>query len=166
MRVAVGDTVVYAAHGVGRVVAREHRLVGTEERDCVVVDLAAGLRVTLPLAEAAAKLRAVVDDTELEDVRRTLASEPSDRKGPWTKRIRVSREKLAVGRATDLAELVRDGGRFERAEKARLSHGEHRIYRQARELLVRELCSARGMEESEADAWIEAQIALRDGNGD
>ena len=164
--VAVGDTVVYAAHGVGRVVAREQRSVGGEQRECVVVDLADGLRVTLPLAEAGERLRAVADDRQLEDVRRTLASQSSDRAGPWTKRVKESKAKLAEGRAVDLAELVRDGGRCERAENARLSHGERSIYRQARELLIRELCCARGMDQEEADEWIEAQIALHDGNGD
>jgi CarD family transcriptional regulator len=166
-RVGIGDTVVYAAHGVGRVVACEQKLVGGAQRDCVVVDLAAGLRVTLSLADAAERLRAVVDERELEDVRRTLSSAPGDRDEPWTKRIKESKSKLAAGRATDLAEIVRDGDRLERAQSgARLSHGERDVYRRARALLIDELCSARGVSEDEAEAWIEAQIALPDGKGD
>ena len=162
----IGDTVVYAAHGVGLVVAREQKRVGGAERDCVVVDLAAGLRVTLPLADAAERLRAVVDEKELEDVRRTLSSTPGHRDAPWTKRIKESKSKLAAGRATDLAEIVRDGESLERAESgARLSHGERDIYRRARALLIDELCSARGVGQDEAEAWIEAQIALPDGKG-
>jgi len=166
LRVAVGDAVVYAAHGIGRVVAREQKQVDGTKRDCVVLDLAAGLRVTLPLAEAAERLRAVADERELDDVRRTLASAPSERDGPWTKRIKESKAKLAAGRATDLAEIVRDGNPFERAGNgSRLSHGERQIYLRARALLVGELCSACGLGEDEAEAWIEAQIALLDRNG-
>ena len=67
--IAVGDTVVYAAHGVGRVVAREQKRVDGTKRDCVVVELDGELRVTLPLLEAAERLRAVADERELEDVR-------------------------------------------------------------------------------------------------
>jgi CarD family transcriptional regulator len=165
--VAVGDTVVYAAHGIGRVVAREQKRVGGTERDCIVVDLDAGLRVTLPLADAAERLRAVAGERELDDVRRTLASAPGARIEPWTKRIKESKAKLAAGRATELAEIVRDGERLERAAGGtRLSHGESHIYRRARALLVGEVCSARGVGEDEADAWIDAQIALLDGSED
>ena len=162
--IAVGDTVVYAAHGVGRVVAREQKRVDGTKRDCVVVELDGELRVTLPLLEAAERLRAVADERELEDVRRTLASGPSGPDAPWTKRMKESKAKLAAGRAVDLAELVRDAEGSGRA--ARLSHGERQLYLQARRLLVRELCSARGLDEDEAEAWIETQLAPSSGNGD
>ena len=82
LRAAVGDTVVYAGHGVGLVVAHEQKRVGDMERDCVVVDLADGLRITLPLQEAAERLRAArpgVDEAQIaayiEEVRRDLEGE-------------------------------------------------------------------------------------------
>jgi CarD family transcriptional regulator len=165
--VKVGDTVVYAAHGVGRVVAVEQLSVGETEREGVVVDLAAGLRVTLSLDEAAGRLRPVADSAELENVGATLAARSSGRDGSWTKRIKESKAKLASGRPGDLAEIVRDGACHERsAVGARLSHGERRVYLQARELLVREICCARGVDADEAEAWIAAQIASPDGNED
>jgi CarD family transcriptional regulator len=163
LSVGVGDTVVYAAHGVGRVVAREQKQVAGTERECLVVDLATGLRVTLSVEEAAERLRATLDDSEFEGVRKTLSARTGDRLASWTKRVRESKDKLASGRATELAEIVRDGSRFEQAE-SRLSHGERLVYLQARELLVRELCSARGLDPDEAEAWIDSQIA-RDQNG-
>jgi RNA polymerase-interacting CarD/CdnL/TRCF family regulator len=57
---------------------------------------------------------------------------------------------------------VRDGARYEAPATgvSRLSAGERRLYLQARQLLAREICSARGVEQVEADAWIEAQLAL------
>jgi CarD family transcriptional regulator len=151
--------VVYAAHGVGRVVAHETRRVADVDRDCLVVELASGLRVTLSLEEAAERLRAVADGSELEDVSKTLAAPPASRDGAWTARIKESKAKLAGGRAADLAELVRDGSRFDGpGNGARLSQAERSLYLQARQLLVREICAARGVDEDEADAWIEAQI--------
>ena len=163
--VRVGDTVVYAAHGVGRVVARGQNQVGETERDCVVVELATGLRVTLSVDEAGERLRQVADEKQLENVRRTLSAASPVRDSKWTTRIKESKAKLAGGRPAELAELVRDGSRFE-ADGARLSHAERRLYLQARELLIREICSARGLEQDEAEAWIEAQIAASDGDGD
>jgi RNA polymerase-interacting CarD/CdnL/TRCF family regulator len=161
--VAVGDTVVYAAHGIGRVVARGQKRVGDTERDSVVLDLTDGLRVTLPLADAAERLRPVVGERELEDVRRTLASASSARDAAWTKRIKEGKAKLAAGRATDLAEIVRDGECFERpGGEKRLSPAESQVYRRARALLIGELSSAQGVGEDEAEAWIKEQIALPD----
>jgi CarD family transcriptional regulator, regulator of rRNA transcription len=163
LKLAVGDAVVYAAHGVGRVVARERKLTAGVSRDFVVVDLAAGLRVMLPVEEAAERLRAVVDDEELARVQKTLAEEPAGRNGSWTSRIRENKAKLASGRGVELAELVRDGARHDgpaRGGASRLSAGERRVYVHARQLLVREICWARALGEAEADAWIEAQIGL------
>ena len=159
-KIRVGDTVVYAAHGVGRVVALGQLSVGEKEQDGVVVDLAAGLRVTLSLDDAAGRLRPVADGAELESVSETLGAGSSHRDGSWTKRIKESKAKLASGRPADLAEVVRDGARHEQsAVGARLSHGERSVYLQARELLVREICWARGVDAEEAEAWIAAQIA-------
>jgi CarD family transcriptional regulator len=161
--VAVGDAVVYAGHGVGRVIAREQTRVAGTERDCIVVELAAGLRVTLPIEEATERLRPVAGSVEIDDIRRTLGSEASLRDGPWTRRITENKAKLASGRPIELAELVRDGSRIDQpASRQRLPHTERRVYLQARELLVRELCSARGIEPDAADAWIEAQITPPD----
>lgn len=163
----VGDTVVYAAHGLGRVVALEQLSVGATEQAGVVVDLAAGLRVTLSLDDAAGRLRPVADGAELANVSATLAARAPGRDGSWTRRIKESKAKLASGRPADLAEIVRDGAGYERsAVGGRLSHGERRVYLQARELLVREICCARGLDDEEADAWIDAQIASPDENED
>jgi CarD family transcriptional regulator len=157
----VGDTVVYAAHGIGRIVRRQRKQVAGAERDCVVVDLvASGLRVTLPLDEAVGRLRNVADEGELEDVRKTLIAESGAREGSWSIRMKASRAKLAGGRPTELAELVRDGSRFEQLRGSQLTHAERRVYVQARELLAREISSARRVEPDEAEAWIEEQIAL------
>jgi len=161
--VAIGDTVVYAAHGIGRVVARGQQRIGGAERVCVILDLAAGLRVTLPLAGGAERLRPVVGKRELEAVRTTLASTSSARDGAWTRRVEKMKAKLAGGRASDLAEIVRDGRCFERSGVGkRLSAAESQIYRRARSLLIEEVSSAQGVCEDEAEAWIDEQIALPD----
>jgi CarD family transcriptional regulator, regulator of rRNA transcription len=156
--VKVGDTVVYAAHGIGRVVALEQRRVAGTARDCVVVDLAGGLRVTLSLDEAAGRLRSVADRAELESLGATLGATPPARGRSWARRIGDSKAKLASGRPGDLAEIVRDGACYEQSAGLQLSHAERTIYLQARDLLVREICSARGIDADEADAWVDAQI--------
>jgi CarD family transcriptional regulator len=159
----VGETVVYAAHGVGRVVAIEHRRVGEVERECVVLELATGLRVTLPIDNAASRLRPLADRAALKGVGQTLAAEASGRDGPWTRRLKANEAKLSSGMPNDLAEIVRDGACYEHSSQGGgLPVAERRVYRQARDLLVSEISSARGIGPEQADAWIESQIAAAD----
>ncbi|HSS74621.1 MAG TPA: hypothetical protein VLK53_13745 [Gaiellaceae bacterium] len=153
---------MYAALGVGHIVAHERKRVDGTARDSVVVELVTGLRVTLAVADATERLRPVADAGEVEAVRQILGAEPSARTGQWTQRHRETKAKLAAGRVTDLAEIIRDGEPFQHG--ARLSPAERSVYLQARGLLVRELCFARQVKEDEAEAWIDAQIAA-DGNG-
>jgi len=162
--IAVGETVVYAGHGVGEVVAHERKRVDGTDRESVVVELATGLRVTLPLAQAAERLRPVADAEAVEDVRRILNAAPRERAGRWNQRHNETKAKLAAGRATDLAQIIRDADPFERA--ARLSPAERNVYLQARTLLVRELSLARDTEADEAEAWIDTQIRVGDGKRD
>lgn len=152
----VGETVVYAAHGVGKIVAREKTKVDGTDRDSVVVDLATGLQVTLPLVDAMERLRPLASPSEVKEVQRVLASGPQERTGRWTERHRESKAKLAGGRVTDLAEIVRDGDPSNRS--TRLSPAEHNLYSQARSLLVREIALARGLDEAAAEAWVDAQM--------
>ena len=165
--VGVGETVVYAAHGVGTVVARGRNIVAGTERECVVVEFEAGLRVTLSLDEAACRLRPVADRAELDLVGSTLAAQCGAHERSWTKRIKDSKAKLARGNPGDLAEIVRDGAGRERPGAAdRLSDGERRVYLRARELLVREISTARRVDVDEADGWIDTQIASFDESED
>src|SRR5581483_11937113 len=153
-------TVVYAAHGVGVIVARERRPHGGVETEWVVIDLAGGLRVTLPVEEAETRLRPLADADELADVRRTLAQPTGDRGTAWTQRLREQKAKLASGLPTDLAELVRDGAGYEATGPAvRLSPAERGVYLQARELLALEISAARNINQSEAESWIQDQLA-------
>lgn len=163
----VGDSAVYAGHGIGRVVVElGQKQVGGTKRDSVVVDLDASLRVTLSLEEASVRLRAVADKNEVEDVRRTLVAESSPLDTQCKSRVKESKAKLASGRHAELAEIIRDGSRFERLRGSESSDAERRVYHQARELLIREISSACGREQVEAEIWIEAQNALSGRNED
>ena len=71
-KIAVGDAVVYSSHGIGRVVAREQRTIDGTKREYVVIDLAADLRVALPLDEADDRLRPVLDAASYKRVQKTL----------------------------------------------------------------------------------------------
>ena len=165
VKLAVGDTVVYAAHGVGRVAAREKKTVLGVEQELVVLELDSGLRVTLPIERAREQLRPLVSEADVERVQQRLHEDGPASEGGWLKRLKQGQAKLASGDPLDLAEIVRDGmrrnGSLAGADSGpRLSESERRLYVQARQLLAREIGSVRGLEQAEADAWIEEQGAI------
>jgi RNA polymerase-interacting CarD/CdnL/TRCF family regulator len=159
MEFAVGQVVVYGGHGAGRVVARETQTAGSEARDVVVLELAATLTVTLPIALAHEQLRAVVDEAELASVQTTLRGAPRVREALWIKRQKATREKLATGQAICLAEVISDGAHRQRDQEKRLSLAERELYLKARRLLADEIGHARGIDPAQAEDWITSQLA-------
>jgi RNA polymerase-interacting CarD/CdnL/TRCF family regulator len=154
---AIGDVVVYASHGIGRVEST-HDAAGTEPAKIIFL-LESGLRVTLPLARAREALRSVSGEPELETVRLTLRSDVGPQVGPWSRRRRFAEEKLAAGEIGGLAEIVRDG--LERERRLTTSSSKpiaNELFRQARKLLAAEIAASRGIEPEEADAWILQQV--------
>lgn len=157
LRLAVGDRVVYASHGIGRIESREHQR-GTGEMLILVFEN--GLRVTLPLDRAQNALRSLSGEPELKEVQRTLGGDsPSAALEHWSRRHRNAHAKLVGGSVSGLAEIVRDGVRRERARlKGGAAPIRNQLYRQARKLLVAEVAAARGIEPDAAEAWIVQQI--------
>jgi RNA polymerase-interacting CarD/CdnL/TRCF family regulator len=154
---AVGDRVVYASHGIGRVESREHH---GGPGEILVLVFENGLKVTLPLDRAREALRSLSGEPELEEVQRTLGGDsPPLTLEHWSRRHRNAQAKLVGGSVSGLAEIVRDGVRRERA---RLAGGtapiRNQVYRKARTLLAAEVAAARGIEPDAADAWIVQQI--------
>ena len=160
LRLAVGDLVVYASHGIGRVQSREHHRGGGE---MLVLVFENGLKVTLPLDRAQNALRALSGEPELKKVQRMLGGDsPPAALEHWSRRHRNAQAKLVGGSVSGLAEIVRDGAHRERARlKGGTAPIRNQLYRTARKLLVAEVAAARGIELDAADAWIGQQI-----NGD
>ena len=126
----VGQVVVTRAW-TGRVVASDTRAATPEPQDVVVLELAATLTVTLPIALAHEQLRAVVNETELASVQTTLRAAPRAREPLWIKRQKETRAKLASGQAICLAEVISDGAHRQRGQAARLSVNERELYLKA-----------------------------------
>jgi CarD family transcriptional regulator len=156
--------VVYAAHGVGRVTAREKRMVLGAAQEVLVLELADGLSVTLPLGRARELLRPLLSKADLRRVQATLREEHTLSEDVWPKRRKDTQAKLKDGDPLGLAEVVRDCARREQRLRAKhtgsqLSPSERALYLRARRLLTGEIGLAGGLEPAEADAWIEEQLA-------
>ena len=157
LRFAVGDLVVYASHGIGRVANRNQKTVVLEFAE-------RGLSVTLPIERAAECVRAVSTEDEIEDIGRTLGEADVASGENWQRRLKTTRGKVTIGDAAGLAEVIRDASRRDerataRKEPGKLSLTERQLYLKARQLLADEIGAARGVDPAEADEWIGDQIA-------
>ena len=157
VRLAVGDMVVYASHGAGHVAARERRVVLGKRQEVIVLALAGGLSVELPMERARELLRPPASEADMSRVQKTLGADHAVSRDPWLKRRRDSHAKLTGGDLIELAEIVRDSAHRERTLcangiKSQLSPGESELFVKARQLLSNEIALARGVEWAEANA--------------
>jgi CarD family transcriptional regulator len=164
VKLAVGDAVVYPAYGAGRVAARERRVVLGAEQEVVVLELADGLSVTLPMQLARELLRPLVSEAGLSRVQQTLREDGAPSGDGWLKRMKQVQAKLRGGDPLELAEIVRDGARRERrltanGTNSKLSISEKGLCVKARKRLSGEIGLARGLDRAEVDAWIDEQLA-------
>src|SRR5437867_7756979 len=121
--------VVYASHGAGHVAARESRVVLGKRQEVIVLALAGGLSVELPMQRAHELLRPLASEADMSRVQRTLGADRVVSADPWLKRRRDSQAKLIGGGAVELAELIRDSAHREwtlpaKGGKSQLSPGE------------------------------------------
>jgi RNA polymerase-interacting CarD/CdnL/TRCF family regulator len=164
MRLEVGDLVVYAAYGVGRIVAREKRPGVGSASEVVVIELSNDLTVSLPIERAGEQLRSLATQADIRQIQAILRAERAVSPAPWLARQRESRAKLSGGDPVDLAEIVRDGAtRLElltrRGAKGQLPEGERHLFSKARLLLATEIGHVRGLATTDADDWIGRQLA-------
>jgi CarD family transcriptional regulator len=167
VKLAVGDVVVYGTHGVGRVSAREEKVVTGATQEVVVIELQDGLTVTLPLDRARTQLRPLATDAVMKRVRSALREDCALSVDPWLSRRRELVEKMAGGDLVRLAEIVSEGAQRERVRRAKggtqqLSPGEREVFVKARNLLSDEIALVLGLQPAAADGWIDVQLARQD----
>jgi len=163
VRLAVGDMVVYGAHGAGSVAARERRVVRGTPQDVIVLALAGGMRVELPLERANECLRPLATEADVARVQETLSADQPVDGDAWLARQRAALAKLSSGEPVGLAEIIRDSARRERAQSRKstkpvLSPGERELSTRAHRLLSTEIALLRGIAPEEAGAWIDRQL--------
>ncbi len=163
VRLAVGDMVVYASHGAGHVAARERRVVLGKRQEVIVLALAGGLSVELPMERAHELLRPLASEADMSRVQKTLGADHAVSRDRWLSRRRDSQAKLTGGDPIGLAEIIRDSARREwalaaKGTKSRLSPGERELFVKARQLLSNEIALTRDVEPAEANAWIDQQL--------
>ncbi|MCJ8500463.1 CarD family transcriptional regulator [Desulfatitalea alkaliphila] len=154
----VGDLAVYPAHGVGRIEAIESRVVNGETHDFYIMKiLENNMVIMIPTSNVASVgLRDVIGDAEIPKImevikaRRDLAMDNQT----WNRRYREYMDKIKTGSLYEVAEVFRDLSLLKGTKD--LSFGERKLYDTAHTLLIKELSTARKMDEKAVAAEIEA----------
>ncbi len=156
MKLKVGDKAVYPAQGVGEVIKIEEiEIAGSKQMVYVLKILSDPKRmVKVPVSNPHA-LRAIINEEEIGDLLDILKerSVKFDNQ-TWNRRYRGFMDKIKTGSIYDAAEVMRDLYRL-KLEKP-LSHGEKKMLEQARNLIVKEIATARDQTEENVRSEIES----------
>ena len=155
----VGDKAVYPAHGVADVIALEIRSVGGSDRHFYHLQVVgSGLKIIVPVDKAEENgMRAVADDAAIDELYELLRDHevPHDRQ-TWNRRYRGFMEKIRTGSLFEIGEVYRDLSLLKNTKT--LSHGERQMLQTARNLVVRELSTARSRPEAQVAAELDSMF--------
>jgi len=154
----VGDKVVYPHHGAGTVTNKEKRNVLGKKREYLTIRISHNdMTVMVPVDSAdQAGLRKVITPKDVEQVLTVLSQDETTMPKNWNRRFKYNREKIKTGDVFELAEVVRNLSLRDTAKG--LSTGEKQMFNRAKKILSSELMYAQGLDESEADRFLDEAL--------
>ena len=154
----VGDLAVYTAHGVGEIIAIESRSISGEKHDFYIMKVIEnGMTIMIPTNNVeSVGLRDVIPKKEVAKVYAVMQSkkEANTDNQTWNRRYREYMDKIKTGSLYDVAEVFRDLFLLKLTKD--LSFGERKLYDTAQILLVRELSTAKKIDEEAVLTEIES----------
>ena len=155
----IGDVVVYPIHGVARITDIKMEKIGSSDQLCYILETeirTANIRpvIKLPVDKAESnRVRSIVSEEEVAKVVDILSKRGIQTDSQtWNRRHREYQDKMRSGSIFKAAEVFRDLSLLK--ENKDLSHGERRLFDQARNLLIKELSIAKKTDEHEIEVTI------------
>ncbi len=155
----IGDVVVYPIHGVARVKEIRKERIGDTYQLCYILETVITSAneppvIKLPVDKADSnRVRHIVSESQADEVMNVLKKRGMKTDSlTWNKRNREYQEKMRTGSIFQAAEVFRDLSLLK--ETKDLSHGERRLFDQARNLLIKELSIAKRIDEREIERAI------------
>ncbi len=145
---SAGDMAVYPAHGVGVIEAIETREIMGEAQDYYIMRiLDTGMIIMIPTKnENSVGLRQLISKNDIDKIYDLLGQRNIEIDNQtWNRRYREYMEKIKTGSLFEVAEVLRDLSILKSDKE--LSFGERKMLDTARNLLVKEISLATGMEE-------------------
>lgn len=154
----VGDKAVYPARGVAEVVSIEEKDIGGKKQRFYVLRLLdTDHKIMVPVGNAAQiGLRKPMSEGQIREVFRVLkVRDVVLDTQTWNRRYRALVEKMNTASVLEVAEVLRDLT-LQRSVKDALSFSERQMLERARLLLVKEISVARGIDEGQVRAQVDA----------
>jgi CarD family transcriptional regulator len=152
----VGDVVVYPIHGVARITEIRTEKIGGSDQVCYILETevnTANVRpvIKLPVDKVESnRVRKIVGEDEVLEVIEILKNRAIKTDSQtWNRRHREYQDKMRTGSIFKAAEVYRDLCLLK--ESKDLSHGERRLFDQAKNLLIKELAIAKKTDETEIE---------------
>lgn len=154
-----GETIVYPAHGVGRITAIEEQEIAGFKLELFVVSFEKDKMVLrVPTAKAASVgMRKLAEADLVQKALDTLAGRARVKRTMWSRRAQEYEAKINSGDLIAIAEVVRDLYRSEAQPEQ--SYSERQLYEAALDRVVREISAVNRVTETEAQKLIEASLA-------
>lgn len=155
----IGDKVVHPMHGAGIVDSIVQEKVNGVMEDYYLLKLPnRSMVVMIPVKTSSeVGLRPVVPQERADEVLSSIPTIQVEMISNWNRRYRDNLERLKSGDLTEVARVIK--GLTMRDRKRGLSTGERKMLNSARDILISEVVMAKGMEEEEAAAALDAALA-------
>jgi CarD family transcriptional regulator len=157
----VGQSVVYPAHGVGKITGVEKQTVAGMELEVYVVAFDQDkmiLRVPTNRAEASG-MRALAGSKLVDDALKTLGGKARVKRTMWSRRAQEYEAKINSGDLIAVAEVVRDLYRSDRQPEQ--SYSERQLYESALDRMARELAAVENIDKGDAMEKLAKSLAKK-----
>ena len=157
----VGQSVVYPAHGVGKITGVEKQTVAGMDLEVYVVAFDQDkmiLRVPTNRAEASG-MRALAGSKLVEDALKTLGGKARIKRTMWSRRAQEYEAKINSGDLISIAEVVRDLHRGE--DQPEQSYSERQLYESALDRMARELAAVENIDKTDAMEKLAKSLAKK-----
>ena len=137
------DLVVYPAHGVGKVLAKEKQSIADIEIELYVIDFEhEKMKLRVPTTRAyESGMRPLSTDAEVDHAIELLQGRARIKRTMWSRRAQEYEAKINSGDLRAVAEVVRD--LFRASDQPEQSYSERQLYEQAVDRMAREVAAVR-----------------------
>lgn len=157
----VNDSIVYPAHGVGRIVAIEKQHIAGIVNELFVIDFdQEKLKLKVPTAKAiSVGMRGLSDEAQVKKAVDLLKGRARIKRTMWSRRAQEYEAKINSGDIMAVAEVVRD--LYRATDQPEQSYSERQLFEAALDRLAREVAAVRKSDLTRAIADLEASLKLK-----
>lgn len=157
----VNDSIVYPAHGVGRIIAIEKQHIAGIVNELFVIDFdQEKLKLKVPTAKAiSVGMRGLSDEAQVKKAIDLLKGRARIKRTMWSRRAQEYEAKINSGDIMAVAEVVRD--LYRATDQPEQSYSERQLFEAALDRLAREVAAVRKCDLAKAIADLDSSLKMK-----